>query len=229
MLETVAKIHTDFPSKFGIPRQSGLVEGLVGKIVLEPPFRSSQAVRGLEEFSHIWLIWGFSGNEPGHWSLTVRPPRLGGKKRMGVFATRSPFRPQPAGAVLRDPGTGGTPDPGGGRCYGYGVRTCWTGPPSTISNPTCPIPTATPRLPRGLPPRTRATASRWSSPLNCSTATRRITGRAAIEVLAQDPVPLCYGPPAGIWGVLWRVRYPLPGGRGETDGAGCSPFGRKVR
>lgn len=96
-MNIIAHIHTDFPSKFGIPRQSGLVRGLTGRIVFEPEYRNPEAVRGLEEFSHIWLIWEFSEAKREHWSATVKPPRLGGKKRMGVFATRSPFRPNNIG------------------------------------------------------------------------------------------------------------------------------------
>ena len=96
-MKIIAHIQTDFPDKFGIPRQSGLVEGLEGKIIFEPEFRNPEAVRGLEEFSHIWLLWKFSENKKDHWDATVRPPRLGGNKRLGVFATRSPFRPNDIG------------------------------------------------------------------------------------------------------------------------------------
>ncbi|MBQ1230427.1 MAG: tRNA (N6-threonylcarbamoyladenosine(37)-N6)-methyltransferase TrmO [Clostridia bacterium] len=95
--DVIARIHTDFPTKFGIPRQSGLVEELKAEIVMEPAYRDPAAVRGLEGFSHIWLIWNFSESEREGWSAAVTPPRLGGKKRMGVFATRSPFRPNPIG------------------------------------------------------------------------------------------------------------------------------------
>jgi tRNA-Thr(GGU) m(6)t(6)A37 methyltransferase TsaA len=96
-LKVIARIHTDFPTKFGIPRQSGLIDSLKGVIVLEPEYRNPDAVRGLEGFSHIWLIWGFSESIRNTWSPTVRPPRLGGNKRIGVFATRSPFRPNAIG------------------------------------------------------------------------------------------------------------------------------------
>lgn len=96
-LKIIAKIYTDFLEKFGIPRQSGLVKGAKGTVIFEPEYRSEQALRGLEGYSHIWLLWGFSKAEREHWSATVKPPRLGGKKRMGVFATRSPFRPNPIG------------------------------------------------------------------------------------------------------------------------------------
>ncbi len=96
-LEVIARAHTDFPDKFGIPRQSGLVEELKGRIVFEPKYRDPAALRGLEAYSHIWLIWQFSKSIVEKWSPTVKPPRLGGNTRMGVFATRSPFRPNPLG------------------------------------------------------------------------------------------------------------------------------------
>ena len=96
-MNIIANIHSDFPTKFGIPRQSGLVEELTAKIVFTPDYRVPEAVRGLEDFSHIWLIWQFSQAVRDNWSPTVRPPRLGGNTRMGVFATRSPFRPNAIG------------------------------------------------------------------------------------------------------------------------------------
>lgn len=96
-MKTIARIHTDFPTKFGIPRQSGIIPSLQGRIVFEPEYRNAEAVRGLEEFSHIWLLWEFSEAVRDSWSPTVRPPRLGGNVRKGVFATRSPFRPNPIG------------------------------------------------------------------------------------------------------------------------------------
>ena len=96
-LVVVAKIYTEFPDKFGIPRQSGLVPSLRGEIVFEPEFRSMDAVRGLEEFSHIWLLWEFSKAKKENISLTVTPPRLGGKIKKGVFATRAPYRPNSIG------------------------------------------------------------------------------------------------------------------------------------
>ncbi len=114
-IKPIAYIHTQFPEKFGIPRQSGLAKGLRGRIVFEPEYRNPDALRGLDGFSHIWLIWEFSANRPrrhpdplrhpeldsgsttSQWQPTVRPPRLGGNGHMGVFATRSPFRPNPLG------------------------------------------------------------------------------------------------------------------------------------
>ena len=96
-IKPIAYMHSDFPTKFGIPRQSGLVESLRSTIVFEPEYRNKDALRGIEGFSHLWLIWQFSQAVKSNWSPTVRPPRLGGNTRMGVFATRSPFRPNNLG------------------------------------------------------------------------------------------------------------------------------------
>ena len=96
-IKVIARIRSDFKTKFGVPRQSGLVEALRARVVFEPEYRDSEALRGIEGFSHLWLIWQFSAAVREGWSPTVRPPRLGGNERMGVFATRSPFRPNAIG------------------------------------------------------------------------------------------------------------------------------------
>lgn len=96
-IRAIARIHTDFPAKFGIPRQSGLVPELRGEILFEPEYRRPEALLGIEEFSHLWLLWEFSEAKRGSWSATVCPPRLGGREKRGVFATRSPFRPNSIG------------------------------------------------------------------------------------------------------------------------------------
>ena len=106
-MEEIAHIRTDFPTKFGLPRQSGLVDALEGTIVFVPKYRDPNALRGIEGYSHLWLIWKFSEAVREDWSPTVRPPRLGGNKAMGVFATRSPFRPNPIGLGRRAAGIGG--------------------------------------------------------------------------------------------------------------------------
>ena len=93
----IARIRTDFPEKFGLPRQSGLIKGLKGTVIFEPAYRNMAALKGLDGYSRLWLLWLFSQNKKKDWSPTVRPPRLGGNQRMGVFATRSPFRPNPVG------------------------------------------------------------------------------------------------------------------------------------
>ncbi|MBQ2954395.1 MAG: tRNA (N6-threonylcarbamoyladenosine(37)-N6)-methyltransferase TrmO [Clostridia bacterium] len=103
-MEIIARIRNDFPTKFGLPRQSGLVPELVSTIVFEPEYRVAEALRGIETYSHLWLIWGFHQavreGDSQAWRPTVRPPRLGGNTRMGVFATRSPFRPNPLGLTV---------------------------------------------------------------------------------------------------------------------------------
>ena len=96
-IQIIARMHSDFPTKFGIPRQSGLVQELRSTIVFEPEFRNKDALRGIEDFTHLWIIWQFSEAVRQGWSPTVRPPRLGGNTRMGIFATRSPFRPNNLG------------------------------------------------------------------------------------------------------------------------------------
>ena len=96
-IKVIARIHSDFPEKFGIPRQSGLVPEAISRIVFEEEFRNAESLRGIEGFEYLWLIWEFSENQRESWSPTVRPPRLGGNARLGVFATRSPFRPNPIG------------------------------------------------------------------------------------------------------------------------------------
>lgn len=96
-MKVIARIHNDFTTKFGIPRQSGLVDSILSEVVFEPEYRNPEALRGIEGFSHLWLIWEFSEAIREKWSPTVRPPRLGGNKRMGGFATRSPFRPNNLG------------------------------------------------------------------------------------------------------------------------------------
>ena len=112
-IKVIARIRSDFKTKFGIPRQSGLVEDLTATVVFEPEYRNPDALRGMEGFSHLWLIWQCSENVRDDWAPTVRPPRLGGNRRLGVFATRSPFRPNSVGlscvkllAVRRDPALG---------------------------------------------------------------------------------------------------------------------------
>ena len=112
-IQVIARMHSDFATKFGIPRQSGLVEELKSTIVFEPEFRNPDALRGIEDFSHLWIIWQFSEAVRQGWSPTVRPPRLGGNTRMGVFATRSPFRPNNLGlSCVRLLGVEHTPEHG---------------------------------------------------------------------------------------------------------------------
>lgn len=114
-MKIIARIRTELPEKFGVPRQSGLVPQLRGRVIFEPEYRNPDAVRGLEDFSHIWLIWQFSRAVREGWSPTVRPPRLGGNRRMGVFGHPVALPAQRSGAVLRAAGPGGAgPGPGAG-------------------------------------------------------------------------------------------------------------------
>ncbi|MBQ9493310.1 MAG: tRNA (N6-threonylcarbamoyladenosine(37)-N6)-methyltransferase TrmO [Oscillibacter sp.] len=111
--QVIARIESAFSTKFGVPRQSGLVPELRARVVFEPPYRNRDALRGLDGFSHLWLIWVFDRSLPAAWSPTVRPPRLGGNRRMGVFATRSPFRPNPIGlSSVELEGVGEDPESG---------------------------------------------------------------------------------------------------------------------
>lgn len=187
-IRPIARIRSDFLEKFTIPRQSGLVRSLRAEVVFEQEYRDMSAVRGLEEFSHLWLIWGFSAVKETRWSPTVRPPRLGGNRRMGVFATRSPFRPNRLGLsclelleVRQD------------RLLGpvltVGAGTCWTGPPSTISSPTSPMPTAGRRRWGALPAVPRGRRSRWTSPKNCWSGSRRRSGRRCWGCWLRTPAP----------------------------------------
>ena len=112
-MRVIARVRSDFSTKFGVPRQSGLVDALEATVVFEPEYRNADALRGLEGFSHLWLVWVFDQAVRKDWSPTVRPPRLGGNQRMGVFATRSPFRPNPiALSAVKLAGVEQTPDSG---------------------------------------------------------------------------------------------------------------------
>ena len=183
----VARIKTDFSSKFGVPRQSGLVDELVSTIVFEPEFRSPDALRGIEGFSHIWVLWGFSEAE-FRGSLTVRPPRLGGNMRMGVFATRSPFRPNGLGlSSLRLVGVEKT--------EGQGTVLLVSGADMTDGTPIYDI---KPYLPftdshadalGGFAEPVREYALKVDFPEELLSALPKEKQAAAIAVLAQDPRP----------------------------------------
>ncbi|MCI2058351.1 MAG: tRNA (N6-threonylcarbamoyladenosine(37)-N6)-methyltransferase TrmO [Oscillibacter sp.] len=212
-LKIIARIHSEFPEKFGIPRQSGLVEGLRASVVFEPEYRSEDALRGLEGFSHIWLVWEFSRAVRETWSPTVRPPRLGGNTRMGVFATRSPFRPNPiglscvrldglertaeSGTVLRVSGADlldGTPIYDIKPYLPYAdcrsdARGGWTDGRDALLNVSCPS-----RLLEALPSDRRQTL---------------------LDVLANDPRPHYQADPERVYGLRfanWNVRFTVADG-----------------
>ena len=210
-MTVVAYIRTDFPSKFGIPRQSGLVEGLTGKIVFEPPFRSPEAVRGLEQFSHIWLLWGFSQAKEG--GLTVRPPRLGGNTRLGVFATRSPFRPNNIGlssvrllAIRRDPSLGPVLLVEGADLL--------DGTPIYDIKPYLPYTDSHPNASEGYTARTRGHALQVEFPPALLSKYPEEKRQAAVSLLSQDPRPGYSHDPSRIYGMPFAgydIRFTVEG------------------
>lgn len=214
-LQPIAHIRSDFREKFGIPRQSGLVEALRAAVVFEPPYRVREAVRGLEEFSHIWLIWEFSRARREGWSPTVRPPRLGGNRRVGVFASRSPFRPNglglsavrlegveldgPLGPVLRVAGADlldGTPI--------YDVK------------PYLPYSDAIPAAAGGFTGRAERRPLEVDCPAGLLDALPADKREALLGVLAADPRPSYQSDPARVYCMAfaeWEVRFSVDGPR----------------
>ena len=213
-LKVVARIRSDFRTKFGIPRQSGLVEELTATVVFEPEFRDPEALRGIEGFSHLWLIWQCSENVREDWAPTVRPPRLGGNVRMGVFATRSPFRPNSIGlscvrllGVRKDDRLGTVLDVGGADLM--------DGTPIYDIKPYAPYADAHPEALSGF-----ASTRPDTIPVEIPAALeQRIPAekRAALRgVLAHDPRPRYQDDPARIYGMDFagfNVRFRV------TDGA----------
>ncbi|MBP3409589.1 MAG: tRNA (N6-threonylcarbamoyladenosine(37)-N6)-methyltransferase TrmO [Clostridia bacterium] len=198
-MKIIARIHTDFPTKFGIPRQSGLVEELKSTLVFEPEYRDENALRGIEQFSHLWLIWQFSEAVREDWSPTVRPPRLGGNTRIGVFATRSPFRPNAIGlssvkleGVRRDPKYGMVLD--------LSCADLMDGTPILDIKPYIPFSDAHPEASEGYTAQTITHALELVFP---DELLRQVPGnkRAALQgVLKQDPRPSYQEDPERIYG-----------------------------
>ncbi len=210
----IAHIRTDFPTKFGLPRQSGLVEELRGVVEFEPEYRQAEAVRGLDGFSHIWLIWGFSRAERAGWSATVRPPRLGGNVRMGVFATRSPFRPNGLGlscvrleAVELDARRGPLL-----RVAGIDML---DGTPIYDVKPYVPLADCRPDAREGFAGRTRGHALEVEFPEELLALIPPDKRAALIGALAQDPRPGYEDDPTRRYGVEFAgldVRFYVEGG-----------------
>ena len=199
-MKIIAHIHTDFPSKFGIPRQSGLVDTLEGKIIFEPEFRNPEAVRGLEEFSHIWLLWKFSRSEKENWSATVKPPRLGGKKRMGVFATRSPFRPNDIGlSSVRLVKI--EPDEKLGPVLTVAGADLLDGTPIYDIKPYIPFTDCHPDATEGYTKETREHLLQVDFPEELLAVYPEEKRKAVIGVLAQDPRPAYVLDPERVYGV----------------------------
>ena len=199
-LNPIAKMKSDFPEKFGIPRQSGLVKELQSTIIFEPEYRNSDALRGIEDFSHLWLIWQFSENIRTNWSPTVRPPRLGGNARIGVFATRSPFRPNNIGlSCVELIGIEHTQE------YGTVIHVAGAdlmdGTPIFDIKPYIPYSDCKPNATGGFTDTTARNTLSVNFPTNLLTKLPREKQDAAIGVLAQDPRPSYQKDPDRIYGL----------------------------
>lgn len=199
-MKIIAYIHTDFPDKFGIPRQSGLVKELTGKIVFEPEYRNPEAVRGLDEFSHIWLLWKFSESKKEHWSATVKPPRLGGKKRMGVFATRSPFRPNDIGLSSVRLERIELDETAGPVLFVSGID-LMDGTPIYDIKPYIPLADCHPDATEGYTKETKKHELFVEFPEDLLCIYPKEKRQAILGVLAQDPRPTYFQDPERIYGV----------------------------
>ena len=187
-MKIIARIRTDFPTKFGIPRQPRLAEHLKAAIVLEPEYRDRNALRGLEGFSHIWLVWQFSEAVRDTWSPMVKPPRLGGNKRMGVFATRSPFRPNPIGlSAVKLLGIGD--EPGLGPVLYVSGADLMDGTPIYDIKPYLPLADCIPEATDGFAAETRDHCLQVVFPREWLEMIPESKRSALFEVLEQDPRP----------------------------------------
>lgn len=212
-IHVIARIRSDFHTKFGIPRQSGLVESLQAEVIFEPAYRSAEAVRGLEDFSHIWLLWQFSQAVRDSWSPTVRPPRLGGNRRLGVFASRSPFRPNPIGlSCVRLEGV----ELGGGQGPILHVRGAdlLDGTPIYDIKPYIPYADAHPEAAGGF----TDTAVRRRLTVDCPGHLLRLAPeakrQALLGILAEDPRPSYQDDPQRVYGLAFAgtdVRFTVSG------------------
>lgn len=208
-MKVIARIHSDFPEKFGIPRQSGVVPQTRARIVFEPAYRNADALRGIEGFSHLWLIWAFSECERDDWSPTVRPPRLGGNTRMGVFATRSPFRPNAIGlsSVTLEAVDLHTPD---GPVLTVGGADLMDGTPIYDVKPYLPFADCHPQATGGFAAERESYALDVKFPAELE-ARIPIEKRCALRgVLAHDPRPSYQSDPDRVYGVAFsgkNVRF----------------------
>lgn len=212
-MKIIAYIYTDFPDKFGIPRQSGLVKELTGKIVFEPEYRNPEAVRGLDEFSHIWLLWKFSESKKEHWSATVKPPRLGGKKRMGVFATRSPFRPNDIGLSSVRLEQIEMDEKDGPVLYVSGID-LMDGTPIYDIKPYIPLADCHPDAAEGYTGETKKHELFVEFPEELLCIYPKEKRKAILGVLAQDPRPAYVQDPERVYGVSFAgydVRFRVDG------------------
>ena len=216
-MKVIARIRSDFPEKFGIPRQSGLVPQLRAKIIFEPEFRNADALRGIEGFSHLWLIWQFSAAVRETWSPTVRPPRLGGNERVGVFATRSPFRPNAIGlSCVRLEGI--AHEEGLGDVLLVSGADLMDGTPIYDVKPYLPYADAHPEALGGFAPSPKETVE-VDCPPELLAALPEGQREALLGVLAQDPRPQYQHDPERVYGMSfggWDVRFRVRGERLEV-------------
>ena len=216
-MKVIARIRSDFPEKFGIPRQSGLVPQLRAKIVFEPEFRNPDALRGIEGFSHLWLIWQFSAAVRETWSPTVRPPRLGGNERVGVFATRSPFRPNAVGlSCVKLEGV--AHEEGSGDVLIVSGADLMDGTPIYDVKPYLPYADAHPEARGGFAPSPKETVA-VDCPPELFAALPEGQREALLGVLAQDPRPQYQHDPERVYGMSfggWDVKFRVCGERLEV-------------
>ena len=199
-MKVIGHIRTDFPSKFGIPRQSGLIDSLKGKIILEPEYRNPQVYKGIEGFSHIWLLWEFSEAKKEHWSATVKPPRLGGKKRMGVFATRAPFRPNNIGLSCVKLDRVEQDEKDGPVLWVAGVDLL-DGTPIYDIKPYIPLTDCHPEASEGYTRETKIHELKVEFPEELLNQYPEEKRQAVLGILAQDPRPTYFQDPERVYGV----------------------------
>jgi len=212
-IRVIARIHSDFQEKFGIPRQSGLVEALRAEVIFEPEYRNPDSLRGLEGFSHLWLIWQFSEAVRSEWSPTVRPPRLGGNTRMGVFATRSPFRPNAIGlSCVRLEGV--RQDPAFGTVLEVSGADLLDGTPIYDVKPYLPYADCRPEAVGGFAVSAPASVLRVSVSDALMAQLPPEKRDALLGVLAQDPRPSYQDDPQRVYGMRFAgldVRFTVDG------------------
>ena len=199
-MKVIGHIRTDFPSKFGIPRQSGLIDDLKGKIILEPEYRNPQVYKGIEQFSHIWLLWEFSEAKKEHWSATVKPPRLGGKTRMGVFATRAPFRPNNIGLSCVKLDRVEMDEKDGPVLWVAGVDLL-DGTPIYDIKPYIPLTDCHPEASEGYTKETKIHELKVEFPEELLNQYPEEKRQAVLGILAQDPRPTYFQDPERVYGV----------------------------
>ena len=214
-MKTIAHIYNEYETKFGVPRQSGLVTAAVSRIVFAPEYRNPDALRGLEDYSHLWLIWEFSEARRDSWSLTVRPPRLGGNTRMGVFATRSPFRPNPVGlsCVKIERIEPQTKD---GPVIFVSGADLMNGTPIYDIKPYLPYADCHPEAKGGFAEAVERKRLEVDCPKELLAQIPEIHRAAVLEILAQDPRPSYQHDPERTYGMAYAgmdIRFRVDGGR----------------